>query len=101
MIEYNVKVYPNGNKAWFLNGLRHRKDGPAIEHLDGYKSWWINGLRHREDGPAIEYINGVKVWALNGVQYTEEGFQKKQAPVKELTVKEISEFLGCEIKVVK
>ena len=29
MIEYTVKVYANGDKSWYLNGKRHREDGPA------------------------------------------------------------------------
>lgn len=23
----------NGDKAWYLNGKRHREDGPAIKHV--------------------------------------------------------------------
>jgi hypothetical protein len=35
---------PNGHKYWFLNGKRHRVDGPAIEWSDGRSwSWWLNG----------------------------------------------------------
>ena len=41
---------------------------------DGTKSWWLNGERHREDGPAIEYANGGKEWWLNGKQYTEKEY---------------------------
>jgi len=28
-----------GDKAWYLNGLRHRTDGPAFEWADGDKEW--------------------------------------------------------------
>ena len=31
MIEYKVEVYDNGSKEWYLNGKRHREDGPAVE----------------------------------------------------------------------
>ena len=31
MIEYTVEVYDSGTKYWYLNGERHREDGPAIE----------------------------------------------------------------------
>ena len=55
MIEYTVKVYPDGDKFWYLNGKRHREDGPAMEFADGPKYWYLNDKRHREDGPAIEY----------------------------------------------
>jgi len=78
MIEYKVEVHDNGNICWFLNGKRHR-----------------------EDGPAVEWYNGTKQWYLNGKELTEKEFLKRNAPVKELTVAEISEKLGYEVKVIK
>ena len=44
MIEYTVKVSPKGTKFWYLNGLRHREDGPAVEFASGIKSWFLNGV---------------------------------------------------------
>ena len=35
--------YPNGDKAWYKDGLYHRIDGPACEYSSGYKSWYIEG----------------------------------------------------------
>tara|TARA_R110001599_G_scaffold148311_1_gene331960 strand:- start:42 stop:278 length:237 start_codon:yes stop_codon:yes gene_type:complete len=58
MIEYTVKVKP-----------------------DGSKSWYLNGKRHREDGPAIEYSNGSKYWFLNGKQVTEEEHRQRTQPI--------------------
>ena len=29
MIEYTVEVYDNGHKHRYLNGMRHREDGPG------------------------------------------------------------------------
>ena len=73
MIEYTVKVYANGDKYWYLNGKKHREDGPAIEYANVSKSWWLNGKQHREDGPAFEYPNGDKYWYLNGKLHREDG----------------------------
>ena len=64
--------WADGNKAWFLNGLQHREDGPAVIDANGSKSWYLNGKRHRTDGPAIEWVNGTKAWWLNGEFTTEE-----------------------------
>jgi hypothetical protein len=75
MIEYKVKVWPNGEKHWLLNGYFHREDGPAREFANGGKEWYLNGDLHREDGPACEYTNGYKVWFLNGKQLTEKEHQ--------------------------
>ena len=101
MIEYTVKVYEDGTKSWYLNGERHREDGPAIEWADGTKLWYLNDKRHREDGPAAECADGTKFWYLNGTWMTEQEHQKRMNPVKELTVSEIGALLGYEIKIIK
>ena len=123
MIEYKVKVYENktcwflngerhredgpakewddGTKEWFLNGKYHRVDGPAREWVSGSKEWLLNGKYHREDGPAIEWDDGTKYWWLNGKKFTEDEWKRKVSPVKELTVEEISRLLGYEVKIVK
>jgi len=49
MIEYTVKVWANGYKAWYLNGKRHREDGPAVEYTNGYKAWYLNGKEVTEE----------------------------------------------------
>ena len=73
MIKYEVHVYANGTKEWYLNGKLHREDGPAIEYTSGTKKWLRNGRLHREDGPAIEDANGTKEWFLNGKCHREDG----------------------------
>ena len=65
--------YADGDKVWYLNGKRHREDGPAVEWTDGTKKWYLNGQLHREDGPAIERANGDKEWYLNGQLHREDG----------------------------
>ena len=62
----------NGDKFWYLNGLQHREDGPALEWANGSKFWHLNGKYHRTDGPAVEFADGAKYWYLNGKQMTEE-----------------------------
>ena len=59
------KVSEWGTKTWWLNGKRHREDGPAVEWASGTKIWWLHGKRHREDGPAFEDADGHKEWWLN------------------------------------
>jgi len=122
MKEYTVKVFDDGTKYWYLNGVLHREDGPAIENVDGGKAWYLNGLlhrgdgpavertdgdkewylngeRYREDGPAVEWADGTKKWYSNGKELTEEEFNAK-TQVKELSVAELQEMLGFKIKVV-
>jgi hypothetical protein len=42
--------------------------------------WYINGKRHREDGPAFERANGDKAWYINGEKLTEEEFDNRKKP---------------------
>jgi len=57
MLEYTVKVSPNGDKFWYLNGKRHREDGPAIECSNGQKYWWINGKQLTEAEHKASYFH--------------------------------------------
>jgi hypothetical protein len=48
------------SEEWYLNGKRHRTDGPAVQEWmveDGcrflaYEEWYLNDQLHRTDGPA-------------------------------------------------
>ena len=66
-----------GTKYWFLNGKRHRVNGPAVEYANGNRSWYLNGKRHRVNGPAVEYANGDKWWYLDGKEYSESAYWKE------------------------
>ena len=123
-IKYEVKVYADGSKYWYLNGQHHREDGPAVENSDGRKAWYLNGKRHREDGPAEERANGNKAWYLHGELHREDGpaiewsngdkdwyfkgkyltqeeFNDRMTPTVEMTMAQINEALGKNVKVVK
>ena len=78
MIEYTVEVKDNGDKFWCL------KD-----------------KLHREDGPAVELASGSKYWYLNGKEVTEEEHKRLTSKVIEMTVAQISESLGKQVKVVE
>jgi hypothetical protein len=93
-IKYEVEVYTNGDKFWHLNGLRHREDGPAFEGANGSMYWYL-------DGPAVVWVSGSKAWFLNGEHLTEEEFNERMAPTIEMTMAEINEALGKNVKVVK
>ena len=69
--------YSNGIKWWYLNGKIHRTDGPAVEYKDGSQWWYLNDELHRTDGPAIVESTGSKFWFLNGKQITEDEFNKR------------------------
>ena len=65
-------------KKWYKHGMRHREDGPAIE-CGSYKEWWLFGSRHRLDGAAVERDMNVyknpnyeQEWWLFGKEYREK-----------------------------
>ena len=67
MNEYTT-INKYGTKAYYKDKartIRHREDGPAVEHYNGNKTWYLNGKLHRMDGPAVEYADGSKEWWIN------------------------------------
>jgi len=69
-----------GCREWFLDGERHRVDGPAIEMECGSTTWYLDGELHREDGPAIDWVDDTKFWYLNGKEFTQEEFEARNKP---------------------
>jgi len=63
-----------GTEYWYVEGLLHRLDGPAILYQSGVKYWYKHGEKHREDGPCEEHYDGYKIYCLNGIYYTEEEY---------------------------
>ena len=61
---------------------------PKIKVLtDGSKEWWLNGERHRSDGPAVEMANGRKEWYLNDKQVSwREVYRQANDPEIELRI---------------
>jgi hypothetical protein len=100
-IKYEVRVYTNGDKYWYLNGKLHREEGPAMEWANGDDFWYLNGKLHREDGPAVAHSDGYKAWYLNDEPLTEEEFNERMTPTVEMTMAQINEALGKNVKVVK
>ena len=43
------------DKEYFNMGVKHRIGGPAEIRADGTTMYYIDGIRHNEDGPAIVY----------------------------------------------
>ncbi len=69
----NTMIDVHGDKRYYLNGKRHRIDGPAVEYIDGTKKWFVNNKLHRLDGPALESRNGDEEWWVNGKLHREDG----------------------------
>jgi len=85
--EHKKYYYESGElwcEEWWLNGKRHRTDGPAF--IGYYKSgklecerWCLNGKIHRIDGPAsIDFYESGELyyeeWYLNDKELSKEEF---------------------------
>ena len=66
-------IETNDKKEYYLNGLLHREDGPAVEHKNGDYDWYLHGKKHREDGPATFYSYGITIWYQNDKMHREGG----------------------------
>jgi hypothetical protein len=49
--------------------VTHREDGPALIYDDG-SIWYLNGQRHRINGPAVQQKNGEQHWYIKGNRYS-------------------------------
>jgi hypothetical protein len=65
--------FGNGVQVWYLNGKRHREDGPAWIGQDGYQEWWMNDQLHRQDGPALIDGRGHQEYWLHGELHRLDG----------------------------
>jgi hypothetical protein len=71
---------PSGEKNYVIHGdVLHREDGPAVVGYNGKKEWWVNGKRHRLDGPAvIKDFGTYKEWWVDGEQVEEVDVVQRQ-----------------------
>jgi len=65
-------IWADGTKEWFVNGQRHRTDGPAVIWADGTQLWYVNNQLHRTDGPACIYAEGNQEWYINDLDITDQ-----------------------------
>ena len=78
-----IKETHREGSVFYMNEKReyHNPNGPAVLFMNtGYKAWYINGKRHREDGPAKENcftnVSGVEYY-LNDKEYTKEEWERE------------------------
>ena len=38
--------------------MRHNEDGHAVMYFNGTRAWYLNGILHRIDGPALLFQDG-------------------------------------------
>ena len=55
--------------------IRHNPYGPSYIDKNGYKSYWVEGKRHRLDGPAAIWPNGCEEYYINSEYLSKEEFE--------------------------
>jgi len=38
-------IHPDGDVVYYVSGMLHRTDGPAVLYTDGKTEWWLRGSR--------------------------------------------------------
>lgn len=71
-----VQQSPDGLTIHWLDGKKHRDDGPAytktgVDEEGWYEEWWQHGEVHRDDGPAIIASDGSWEWYSRGKKHRE------------------------------
>lgn len=73
----------HGETAWMNEaGKFHRIGGPAQEFDNGDKVFWVNGLRHNEEAAAIQLADGRNFFYLNGREMTEKKWAQEVKNLK-------------------
>ena len=81
------KNWQDYHYEFWLDGLRHREDGPAYSNGAGHVEYWVRGQRHRKGGPAIINSNSletVKQWWEDGKFIRSESVLKTSESIKQI-----------------
>ena len=65
---YHIQIYVDEND------YVHNEEGPAYESFY-VKFWFIHGILHREDGPAVVNKANKYEWRIDGEHLTERQFK--------------------------
>jgi hypothetical protein len=73
-----------------------------MDWANGHKEWWVNGKRHRMDGPAVEWANGDKEWYFRNKKVSKRQM-KTQVSKLQLKILLLSRVVNpfCEINVAR
>lgn len=64
-------------RQWYTRGVKTRIGAPAVETATGGWEWWLNGERHRLNGPWSSTSNEYRV---NGKLHREDGLPAVDTP---------------------
>ena len=72
-----MKTVQEPSNFYWIYIENHPKFTGCVVDARGNRAYFLNGKRHREDGPAVEWPNGYKVYWLYGEEYSYEEWKKE------------------------
>ena len=61
-----AEITANGSEIWYMYGVKHRYDGPAVyDVMTNQTIWYEFGMVHRNDGPAVVNYSDDKRFCNN------------------------------------
>ena len=81
---HSIPDMDGGNTVYYADKTKkqfHRVDGPAVEYPNGDSEWWLNGKRHREDGPAVVWKT-LHQYYIHGKHLTFDEFNEHLKKLK-------------------
>lgn len=77
VVETEGDEFEEACDMWMVGDKLHRENNlPAVIYEGGKMSWWLDGKRHRTDGPAV-VDNGVEEYWIDDKQLSEEEFHAR------------------------
>ena len=73
-VKYDKKLAANRllpRSGFIILGIK----GPALKNIDGSEYYYVNGVLHREDGPAVKFPSGLEKWYIDGNELDENKLQ--------------------------
>lgn len=79
---------------WHIKGTNtlHNEGEPAIEYKDGSKFWYLHGIYHRLDGPALSYASGIVYYFIDNELFNKKDYWKHPEVIKYQYLKEHPEL---------
>ena len=77
--------HDNSIKMWYINGIRHRENKPALISPLG-ELWYYYGNLHRINGPASIHKNIGNIYYIHGINYTKQKYNKIMFIIKRFII---------------
>lgn len=78
----NKKGFGENDRFTGVEILHRPNNLPAWEGGEGIAEYFVNGKRHRTDGPAVNYPSSPPKYHLNGLEYSRADWEREKGNFK-------------------